>query len=214
MSLLGFAGAHMLGKTNRENSGPSILRQRKSSALHLAVSGTFLMPARVFDSRTLIESFGKLIASHIRASASRWDRIPVSRIKITSARRKGGATARIFSSSSKVTICGVRRFLCLRKSTSRKGFREMKRWRSASRIMRRRTRRSWLIVAGSTAWANRASLYSSIRSPEMSDSRTPANAAYSFPTEDPYRLRVFGCATFARNSSAHSTKGGGVDFGR
>lgn len=71
----------MLGKTNGENSGPSILRQRKSSVLHLAVSGTFLMPARVFDSRTRMESFAKLIASHIRASASRWDRIPVSRIR-------------------------------------------------------------------------------------------------------------------------------------
>jgi hypothetical protein len=27
----------------------------------------FLIPARVFDSRTLIESFGKSIASHIKA---------------------------------------------------------------------------------------------------------------------------------------------------
>jgi hypothetical protein len=39
---------------------------------------------------------------------------------------KAGATAKIFSSSSKVTMCGVRAGLCFRKSTSRKGFREIR----------------------------------------------------------------------------------------
>jgi integrase len=84
---------------------------RRGPEQPFVVSGTFLMPARVFDSRTRIESLTKSIASHRRASASRWDRIPVSRIKITSARRKGGATTKIFSSSSKVRMWGVRRSL-------------------------------------------------------------------------------------------------------
>jgi hypothetical protein len=153
-------------------------------------------------------------ASHTRARASRWDRIPVSRIKTTSPRRKGGATAKIFSSSSKVTMCGARTCRCLRKSTSTKGFREIRHLRSASRMMRLRTRRSWSMVAGSTPSANRASLNSSIRAPEISDNRARVNAAFNFPTEDPYRLRVFGCDTFARNASAHSAKGGGTDLGR
>jgi hypothetical protein len=70
-----------------------------------------------------------------------------------------------------------------------------------------------LIVAGSTPSDSRESLYSSIHSAEMSDNRAPVNAAFNFPTEDPYRLRVLGCVTFARKSSAHFTKTGGADFG-
>jgi hypothetical protein len=81
----------------------------------------------------------------------------------------------------------------------------MSRLRSASRIMRLRTRRSWLTVAGSTPSANRASLYSSIYSAETSDNRIPLNAAFNFPMEDPYRLRVLGCAGSYRGGSSKSS---------
>jgi hypothetical protein len=46
----------------------------QSSALHLAEIGMFLIPARVFDSFTLIRSLAKSIAAHLSANASRWDR--------------------------------------------------------------------------------------------------------------------------------------------
>ncbi len=48
----GWLGFRKLGKANGEST-PNNFRQRNSSALHLAESGMFRIPARVFDSRTL-----------------------------------------------------------------------------------------------------------------------------------------------------------------
>ena len=110
MSFLGLEGLHMLGKTKGEKCGPSCLRQRKSSVLHLVVSRMSLMPDLVFDSRTRTESPSKLTASHLSASASRWDHIPVSSIRTINARRNGGATAKILSSSSKVMNTNLPRY--------------------------------------------------------------------------------------------------------
>src|SRR5438874_10880633 len=72
------SGFRMLGKTYRENSGATI-PPSNDSALYLLESGMFLSPAVVLDSRTRMVSLTKSTSSHLRARASRFDRMPVSR---------------------------------------------------------------------------------------------------------------------------------------
>jgi hypothetical protein len=69
------------------------------------------------------------------------------------------------------------------------------------------------MVAASTPSACLASLYSSMRSAEMSDKRSLPSLFFSFLIEHAYRFRVFACETILRKSSAQSSKLGGVDFG-
>ena len=179
------SGFRMLGKTYGENSGPTRCRQASSSALHLPDTGTFLIPAAVFDSLTRMVSLSKSMSSHFRTSASRFERRPVSRINTASALMCGSATARKRSSSSYVAMCGLRRMLRSSKnSTSVNGVRAMNRFRSASRSILRSTARSRLTVAGPTPTVSRSSLKSSMRSGVIRESRNFPNLGFILLTED------------------------------